>query len=158
MCPLLALLNDVKVITNRVARDQDWLFITFEARWFGGKGKGGLISEGFSSLRLKSQRIICQISPEHYPSKGKILRRVILHLFFKDLSPSEKLSEIKPPSDISQEYWTVFLQTPIYQHFCPIMKYLDIHLDNRMTNFLLFWIHSFIDWLQQKHTCNKKDK
>ena len=83
LCPLLALLNDVKVITNRVARDQDWLFITFEARWFCGKGKGGLISEGFSSLRLKSQKIMCQISPEHYLSKRKILRRVILHLFLK---------------------------------------------------------------------------
>ena len=32
-------------------------------------------------------------SPEHYPPKEKMLRRVILHLFFL-LSDSEKLSEI----------------------------------------------------------------
>ena len=36
-------------------------------------------------------------SPEHYPPKEKMLRGVSWHLFFGDLSQSEKLSKIKPP-------------------------------------------------------------
>ena len=36
-------------------------------------------------------------SPGHYPPKEKMLRGVIWHPIFEDLSQSEKLSEIKPP-------------------------------------------------------------
>ena len=36
-------------------------------------------------------------SPEHYLQKGKMLREVIRHLLFGDLSQREKKSEIKPP-------------------------------------------------------------
>ena len=36
-------------------------------------------------------------SSEHKPPKGKMLRIVIWHLFFRDLNQSEKLSEIEPP-------------------------------------------------------------
>jgi uncharacterized Fe-S cluster-containing radical SAM superfamily enzyme len=59
--------------------------------------KGGLFSESFS-LWLKSQKKkVPNYCPEHYPRKEKTLRVVIWHPFFKDLSHSEKLSEIKPP-------------------------------------------------------------
>ena len=36
-------------------------------------------------------------SPEHYSPKEKMLRKVIWHLFFADLTQNEKLSEIKSP-------------------------------------------------------------
>ena len=40
---------------------------------------------------------MCQITILLYSSKEKILRIVIRHPFFGDLSQNEKLSEIKPP-------------------------------------------------------------
>ena len=64
--------------------------------------KGGLISESFLlwlKISKKGAKSLSWLS-EYYPSKEKILRRVIWHLFFWDLSQSEQLSEIKPPQKI----------------------------------------------------------
>ena len=44
--------------------------------------KGGWISESFS-VWLKSKKKVPNHSPEHYPPKEKMLRRVIWHLFLE---------------------------------------------------------------------------
>ena len=51
--------------------------------------KGGLISKVFHWLKFQKK--------EHLFFRWIVLRRVIWHLFFGDLSLSKKLSEIKPP-------------------------------------------------------------
>ena len=58
--------------------------------------KGGLILESFS-LWLKFQTKSVNYFPEHYPSREKMLRTVILAIFLNNFSESEKPSEINPP-------------------------------------------------------------
>ena len=58
--------------------------------------KGGLISESFT-LWLTSLKKLLNYDPEHYPTREKMLRVVIWHLLFGDVSQSEKLFEIKLP-------------------------------------------------------------
>jgi hypothetical protein len=63
--------------------------------------RGGLISERFF-LCLQSPKKGAK-TRELYPPKEKMLSIVIRHLFFGDLSQSEKLSEIKPLLPIQVE-------------------------------------------------------
>ena len=46
------------------------------------------------------QKRVPNHDPEHYSPKDKMLRVVILHLVFGDLSQSEKLCEIKLPLEM----------------------------------------------------------
>ena len=69
--------------------------ISASINWF----KGVLISASFVLLWLKSLKKEPNHDPEHYPPKEKMLRVVIWHLFFADLSQRGKLSGIKPPLD-----------------------------------------------------------
>ena len=67
--------------------------------------KGGPISESFTLWRTSLKKLL-NYDPEHYPPREKMLRVVIWHLLFGDVSQSEKLSEIKLPlsnSKISTE-------------------------------------------------------
>ena len=59
--------------------------------------QGGLIAERLS-IWLQSP------SPEHFPNKDKLLRRVIWQFFFWDRSQSEKLPEILPPLENPLSY------------------------------------------------------
>ena len=64
---------------------------------------GGLVSESFS-MWLKPPKkvpnhytVVSSTYPDHLLFRWIVLRTVIWHLFFGDLSQIEKLSEIKPP-------------------------------------------------------------
>ena len=73
----------------------------YQSRIFRGQGnwlitKGGLIWESFS-LWLKSPKKEPNLYPEHLLLMWIMLKIMIWYLCFWDLSPSEKLSKIKPP-------------------------------------------------------------
>ena len=51
----------------------------------------------FFTLTQIFKKKVSNQSPEHYSPKEKMLRKVIWHLFFGDLSEGENLFEIGPP-------------------------------------------------------------
>ena len=71
-------------------------------------GKGSLISERISLWPKSPKKKVPNHSPEHYPPKEKMLRRVIWQLFFGDLNQSEKILDIKPLSTTFQDIFLFF--------------------------------------------------